>query len=618
MVLRAAALLLVTFLSVGCHGCHEDHPYVPYVIESAQPPIAPGASSSPTVAAPAPTASSHTPFLGDPSILAPPGIAQWPIDDIVLQSPDGRTFVSALVRDFDADGAKDAFAIVRAADGDIGELVYYRGRRGADALHETTTFAPPAGLSQDATCGAVARLTAIGARSVMVELGAPCPQHASSAPDRWVAVVTVGTDARVRLAATIADPPGTATLTVDGDAVDRDGDGLEDVSLRVTIEGGGPPLEPGPRVGVILAWLDRTAGLSRDGAATDSSFSALATAATARAARAKEAPSVHGYVEQVRALWRAACADGGASRLVGVVGTGAITCGAARALEDIGLAEVRAYVTMGDALRAALALDRAERASASHIGERVSETQRRILQLAPVSLARGLRAVAAVPVVASGHEPAWGPLAFEASGKLLVRTRAGVVRVDPDAGDETTAEGVANWKPAVTSPDGAMRWIEAYDPCDGLPLHATFTPVTGDDVRDVALPIAAPLGGRCAGSRGAPARTLPIAWGPGGIEAIVEGEPVLISFDLTRATLLAAFLGQPVTPGAPRSPDGGTIVIPTGTGLLVANAARARLFRAPELDRTYGEQRDCTVSNDAAHVGCVRVGKAWVGTWDGI
>jgi hypothetical protein len=109
---------------------------------------------------------------------------------------------------------------------------------------------------------------------------------------------------------------------------------------------------------------------------------------------------------------------------------------------------------------------------------------------------------------------------------------------------------------------------------------------------------------------------MPFAWGPGGIEAIVEGEPVLISADLTRASPLASFLGQPVNPGAPRSPDGNSLVVATGTGLLVKRDGRARLYRAAELDGTYADQRDCTVSNDATHVACVRAGKAWVGAWD--
>jgi hypothetical protein len=535
----------------------------------------------------------------------------------VLQAPEQRVFVSALVRDFDGDGAEDAFVILRAAEGhDDGELAYYRGTSRPDALRDPTTFAPPAGLSHDPSCGPVHRLVAIGDRAVLVELGATCPLRASSAPDRWIAVVIGGVEPKVRLAATIADPPGAPVLSVDGEATDRDGDGLDDVALRVTIEGGGAPLEPGPRVWATLAWLDRPAGLSRDAAPTESSFGMLASTAAARALRTKDASAVPGFVSQARGLWRAACADGGAPRLVGVAGTGAISCGAGRALEELGLAEVRAYVTSGDALRAALALERAERPPAWRTGSRASEAQRWIAQIAPVSSARSLRAVAAVPLAGTGHEPAWGALAFESSGKLLVRTRAGVVRVDPDAGDEASASAAADWKVAVTSPDGAMRWIETYDPCDGLALHATFAPSSGDDVRDVALPVAPPLGDRCVGSRGAPARTLPIAWGPGGIEAVIEGEPVLVSPDLARASPLAASIGQPYTPGAPRSPDGGRLLVPTVAGLLVQSATRWHLFRAPELEGTYVEQHDCAVSNDGAHVACVRAGKAWVGTWD--
>src|SRR5258708_24837530 len=99
--------------------------------------------------------------------------------------------------------------------------------------------------------------------------------------------------------------------------------------------------------------------------ATESSFGALAASARTHATRAKDAATVPGFVVQTRALWRAMCANGGAPRLVGIAGTGAITCGASRALEGAGLAEVRAYVTMSDPMRAALALDRAQRAPAS-------------------------------------------------------------------------------------------------------------------------------------------------------------------------------------------------------------------------------------------------------------
>jgi hypothetical protein len=95
----------------------------------------------------------------------------------------------------------------------------------------------------------------------------------------------------------------------------------------------------------------------------------------------------------------------------------------------------------------------------------------------------------------------------------------------------------------------------------------------------------------------------------------VEGEPLLVSPDLARASGLAAFLDQTWTPGSPRSPDGKTYVVPTPAGLLVRGPAGSRLLRATELDGSYGEQVGCAVSADGTHAACVRDGKAWVGAW---
>jgi hypothetical protein len=135
-------------------------------------------------------------------------------------------------------------------------------------------------------------------------------------------------------------------------------------------------------------------------------------------------------------------------------------------------------------------------------------------------------------------------------------------------------------------------------------------------MRDVALPVAPSLGDRCSGSRGAPARALAVAWGPGGLEALVEGQPLLVVPEASRASVLAAFPDAPSARGAPRSPDGKVLVVSTSVGLLVRGASRSRLLRAAELDGTWAEQRDCAVSNDGTHVACVRAGKAWVGAWD--
>ena len=193
-----------------------------------------------------------------------------------------------------------------------------------------------------------------------------------------------------------------------------------------------------------------------------------------------------------------------------------------------------------------------------------------------------------------------GALAFEPGGKLLVRTRVGVVRVNPDAGDEASADDVTAWPAAVTSPRRGAALDETYDACDGVALHATFA--GGDDMRDVALPVAPSLGDRCSGSRGAQARALAVAaWGPGGLEAIsVEGQPSLIAPETSRAQRCsAAFLESPVARGAPRSPDGKVLVVSTSAGLLErAAASRARLLLGAELDGTWAEQRDCAASNE--------------------
>jgi hypothetical protein len=621
MSLRAVAAFPVALVAIaGCHGCREDHPYVPYAIGSERPDagreVAPLASSTP------PAVDAGVTLAGGTATPAPPGLSHWPVEGIVLEAPQGLVFVSALVRDYDGDGVADAFALVRPAEGsDPGELVFYRGARSlaeGDGLAVQSSFPPALDMRRDAGCVAIDRLVAVGRRSVLVELGSQCPPRATNAPDRWLAVVSGAANPSgspiVRLAATVVDPPGAPSLSVDGDTSDRDGDGLDDVALRVTLEGGSAPLEPGPRVGATLAWLDRPAGLSRDSSATESSFATLSAQAAVRARNVRDAPLVPPLVAQTRALWRAVCADGGAPRLLGVSGTGAIRCGSTRALEDAGLAEVRAYVTLGDALRAALALDRAERAPASRTPARAAEARAWIEPLAPTAMAQAMRAIAAVPQSGKGHEPSWGALAFEPGGKLLVRTRAGVVRVDPEAGDETSADDVKAWPAAVSSPDGTLRWIETYDACDGVALHATFA--GGDDVRDVALPVAPTLGQRCTGSRGAPARALALAWGAGGLEAIVEGQPLRIVPETGQASLLAALLDSATIPGAPRSPDGKVVVASTSAGFLVQGSSRPRLLRASELEGTWDEQRDCAVSRDAAHVACVRGGKAWVGTWE--
>ena len=624
-VLTPAAKVLVcavflAFIASGCHSCHDDHPYVPYSIAPSKvgPDVALDGSGSPKASEGLALDGGRDLFTGRASVEAPEGAASIVLEGATLQAPPGLVLTRALLGDPDADVEKTAFAIARPADGtNPGEVVFYRTQGSDGALAIATILARPPLAAADAGCSSENRLLSVGKKSVLAELGEACPQIGSTGParpTRYVAVIDGGVTAKVRFAVTIADPEGSAPLSVDAVVSDRDGDGRDDLALRITLEGGGATLEPGPAISAISAWLDRPAGPSRDTEAMQASFRSLGDWAIAHSARVRDAPEVPGYVAHVLALWRAICAESGVARVVAVVGAG-ITCDVPHALEALGLAEVRALASMGQPMSAALALGRAERPPASSTPSRVADALKWISQRAPVASARLVRRAAAVPASEMDHEPSWGPLTFEPSGKLLIRTRAGVVRLDPDLGDEASA-GSSDWKPAVTSPDGATSWIATYDNCDGLSLRAAFELKPAGDRREVPLPIGPPLGDRCGAGRAGLARAFPVAWGQSGLEAIVDGQPVLISSDLAHASLLAGFIDQPPTPGAPRSPDGKVYVVATEVGFVVQSEAEVRLLRASELDGAYDDQEHCVVSSDSTHVACVHGGAAWVGTWD--
>lgn len=619
-VIVSVTLGSFALIQSGCRSCHDDHPYVPYTIAASRAAADAALDASEMLKISAvPTLDAGTdPFAGRPSVEVPVGITSFALEGVTLQAPPGLVLQRALLGNLDADVEKTAFAIARSADGaEAAEVVFYRGQGPDGSLAIATILPGPSLQSLDAGCSSESRLVGVGKRSVLAELGEVCAPTGSfgpSRPARYVAVIDSGVAARVRFAVTIADPEGSASLSLDAVVADRDGDGRDDLALRVTLDGGGATLEPGPAVSAVSAWLDRPAGLSRDTEATEASFRSLAESAASRAARAKDSHEVPGYVAHVFGLWRALCAESGAPRLVVALGAG-IACDVPHELEALGLAEVRALASMGKPMSAALALGRTERPPASRTPSRVADALKWISQKAPVSSARLVRKAAAVPASEVGREPSWGPLTFEPSGKLLIRTGVGVVRLDPDLGDEASA-GSREWKPSVTSPDGSMTWIAAYDNCDGLSLRAAFEVKPGGDRRETPIPVDPPLGDRCGGGRVALARALPIAWGPSGLEAIVDGQPILIASDLTHASLLEGFVDQPPTPGGPRSPDGNVYVVPTEVGFVVQGEARVRLLRASELDGTYGDQEHCVVSSDATHVACVHAGAAWVGTWD--
>lgn len=600
---RRSVLPILVFAFGGCHGCRNDHPWVPYSIDGE------------SAAKPTEDAAAVEELVGDASVfqeiraeIAPAGATRWSLGGVDLVAPVGMVLELGAARDLDADGVTDAVAVVRSASDamDPGAVIFQKGAAAPITLVPSRKGA--------LGCAPSRRLSIVGPHSALVELGLGCPAQAAREPSRYLAVLSFKGAPRVQLEAGVLDPQGSPKLTLSADGSDRDADGIDDVTLLATLEGGEAPFEPGPRTSAKVRWFDRPAGLSRDPAEPDASLRAVASVLAARATRTKDAPEVAPAARQVRALYRALCAEGGSPRLVRPNGEALVSCGQSRGLEEAALAEVRAAVTNGDVLRAIGVLDRAQKNPATKTAQRTIDATNWITGAAPVVNATDApRAVAAVPSFERSKAPAWGALFFESSGKLLVRTAAGVVRVDPATGDEIDAPDVKVWDLHVVSPSGEHRLLEVYNACDGVALHATLGPGSEQDIIDVPLPIAPPLGtARCSSAKGDPASALAIAWGTSGLEIVVAGEPLLVAD--RRASALFSPLSQPVTMGAPRSPDGKTLIVPTSLGLFV-RGGKTRLLRAKELDGTYGEQRDCVISDDGLRVACIRAGRAWVATF---
>ena len=600
-------MLVVAASMGGCRACANDHPYVPPAVETSATNASdagPNGLANSGGSAAVEDSGSATAMV-EPALVAPPASTSWETNGLTLEA-GGREIVLALVGDFDADGKKDALAIVRPVQAErkpgssTGELVFFHG--GAEGPPGAIASGPA--LGAQTTCAPTARLEKIGPRSAFAEIGSSCPRGVGS---RAIIVVRLAPPApAIAFDAIVNDPREAPKLTIDVDAADRDKDGIDDVVLRVGLEGGGPGLESAPRLGAKLAFFDRPAGPSRDPDEPEASLRAIASQATARAGKPKDAASVPPLVQQMRALYRAMCADGGAARITKIHGGSAVTCGSSKPLEDAGVAEVRAWVTQGDALRAFAAAGQAQLPPATKTAAKTNDLQKLLSDVAPALEARSVRPLSvAVDAPRDGH-PEWGPLAFEYTGKLLVRHGKSVTRIDPESGEGEAADMVA-WKDEVISPDGKSRWLEAYHGCEGVALRATFAPTGDGEMVDVVLPVPPRLGKTCTGGRGEPASAVPLAWGPRGLEAIVAGQPLLIKPDSSQATALTAFTDETPPPGSPRSHATKTMALAMPNGILVRGRIPDRwsMVRSPDLE-PYADVRRCTINDDGSRLACIR------------
>ncbi|WP_437876619.1 hypothetical protein [Sorangium sp. So ce513] len=629
--------LLPLLAATGCDGCPSSKPYTPYTLGSATPadsapPLSGAAPDAPDAGPPADAgdqdAAAPPRFTVVPSVPAPAGGKQWPLEGgAVVAAPTGRTFETGLLLDVDGDGARDLVAWARSPDGLRGELLLAPAAR-PQALR--TLAALPGDLAAQG-CTPRVGLSQIGPAMLALDFAPQCVDQqraAGAGATRWLAVIRLpGADADARpelaLELRLRTPPPDEALSASLEVADRDADGRDDLVVTVGLSGALRPFPaPGGAAAELrapLVFLDRPAGLSRDAAQPGEALRGLA-ASLLRDARGKAtAPSVPTAAQRLRRLHAVLCADaaGGSGASAGrdaarageaLVWTGVspVRCGEPGLAASIDNAEAVAASTRGAPLAAVAALDR------GGADGRSKEEAKLLAKLAPPATATAVyRTIAAPQPTAPGG---FGPLAFEASGALLVRTAQGVVRVDPAASTESAAD-VPPWPAAVHA--GPAQLVAVERRCDAPTLLALFRS-SPDAVGEMVVPL--PLlraqgpraGGappaRCAGTERLP--FAPLAASERGFDIALGA--ALVSIDLRAAAPTSSVLSFPLTTpapqGAPRSPDGATIAVPAAGGLLVATAGgAARLWSSADL----AQARACAPANGGARVACV-VGAAAV------
>lgn len=268
------------------------------------------------------------------------------------------------------------------------------------------------------------------------------------------------------------------------------------------------------------------------------------------------------------------------------------------------MAEIEAALNLGDPVAAIAALGRLDA-----LGPRRKDVDALVAKSVPTLPGRRIRTTLAAPD--PRPPPAFGPLAFDAGGDLLVRTRDCVVRVDHASFDETPLDdggAAAGWPGRLTFPPGvgaaSPTWTltGVEERCDAPALLARFD--VGGQAGEVALPVA--VSARCA------AGPIPVDFlgtSAQGALLAVRGEVVVLPMETPPRPALAEALapapGAAVDPGAARLPDGSVIALPASRGVLVAvlkgggRGASAKLWTAPVED----EASACVPANVGAGAG---------------
>jgi hypothetical protein len=296
----------------------------------------------------------------------------------------------------------------------------------------------------------------------------------------------------------------------------------------------------------------------------------------------------------LRRLYASLCAESGVPRLFDAEGT-PLACGDLRAfVDDLATAEVTAALTRKDFVEALAPLARDGWYHAPIGNDRRARLIKAIEAALPrVAVTEVATLGARVP--RRGSAPRYSPLRFEAGGALLVQTAGGLVRATVDGRELALGAdaGVARW-PLDVIGDRGLRWSGVALPCERAELELTFSNGAPQPTR-----LLAPRPGACRGGASVAPALSALAFEGTAPEAIVAGSL------LGPVKTLGEALLRPEQPGAPRSPDGRALIVPTPLGLLVTHEHGAEIWQGAALGdpRSLG---DCVIADRHERAACTR------------
>lgn len=600
---RASSLLAVVFAlaASGCK-CEDEKPYTPFEVASTLPGVASAPPEAPSASASAVDPNENP--SARRAMKAPRDSSTWKLQERTFEAPRGQVFALGLTLATAGDPAATSFVAWTVRKGNDasaapGALWLFAGGE-PQKLTALPGFVPTG-----PDCALEADLAQTGPRTITLDVSSHCTgRQVPRIPTRAVLVLDPSRKEPLLMGFRVAEPAPGETLGIAVDSRDADGDGRDDVSLRVT---GGTRGPAGPSAAFV--WLDRAAGRSREANEPGDALARAARSLEAHAKSKKTAADVPREAGDLRRLWSSLCAESGTPRVFDFEGS-PLSCGDASALARALSAEIDAQLLLGHTFEALGALGRD-----GFYGARLGEKERRAaeerVRRAAHVVGSTLRGSFAANLPKSS-EPHFSPLWLDEKGKLWLRTAdAKVVLSEPPgsaplppspaaAGGAGAADAVPDvWPLRVEDPNGRI-WTSAIPSCDRSEVQLGFVARDGRPLPPLPTTLLSPRPGSCKRFDATPlAPAVPIAWHGVDLESFVGG---------ARFGAPAAPVGSASRPGSPLSPDGKSLVLPSVLGPVVLEGSRVTLWQGDAAR----DATDCVVSNGAALMACVASGRVVV------